>query len=225
VNAAGDQTTTSPVRARVLILHRHLLVGEAFAAALDAMAPDLQVRATTDPRDALRNDGSTDVLLAEQRLVPPGLRWHQFGKADGAPLYIALGESDAGPAVTASVAAIRAGARAWVPPDVPPSRLLEVIDIVLDGQMWLPPPQLGRVMEELTRARSSPDETLGLTARERTILELIAAGRSTREIARLLLLSPNTVRTHRQHLFSKLGVHSAVEAAAWLRSVNEREHV
>jgi DNA-binding CsgD family transcriptional regulator len=50
-----------------------------------------------------------------------------------------------------------------------------------------------------------------LTARERELLQLIAEGRSTKDIATLLNLSPYTVETHRGNLMSKLNVHSVPE--------------
>jgi DNA-binding CsgD family transcriptional regulator len=51
-----------------------------------------------------------------------------------------------------------------------------------------------------------------LTAREIEILRLIAQGRDTQAIADGLVISSNTVRTHLQNIFAKLGVHSKLEA-------------
>ena len=53
-----------------------------------------------------------------------------------------------------------------------------------------------------------------LSPREREILELLAGGRTQKEIALALVLSPKTVATHIQHVLSKLGVHSRAEAVA-----------
>ena len=50
-----------------------------------------------------------------------------------------------------------------------------------------------------------------LSEREREIFQLIAEGRSNKEIADLLFVSPNTIETHRAHIMEKLDVHSAVE--------------
>jgi non-specific serine/threonine protein kinase len=55
----------------------------------------------------------------------------------------------------------------------------------------------------------------GLTAREREVLRLIAAGRSDREIAADLFISPRTVNTHTARIYAKLGVSSRTEAATW----------
>jgi DNA-binding CsgD family transcriptional regulator len=57
-----------------------------------------------------------------------------------------------------------------------------------------------------------------LTRREREVLALVAEGRSNREIARVLWVSPATVRTHLEHVYAKLGVHSRTAAAGRIRS-------
>ena len=55
-------------------------------------------------------------------------------------------------------------------------------------------------------------KSLGLTAREYTVLELMASGQSNKEIARSLGVSPNTVKTHIANLFEKLEVRRRVDA-------------
>ncbi len=57
-----------------------------------------------------------------------------------------------------------------------------------------------------------------LTAREREVLQAVARGATNREIAEQLWMSPHTVRTHLQHVFEKLDVHTRTEAAALLGS-------
>ena len=57
-------------------------------------------------------------------------------------------------------------------------------------------------------------EDAALSRREQEILELLAAGRTQREIATELVLSPKTVATHIQHVLAKLGVHSRAQAVA-----------
>ncbi len=54
--------------------------------------------------------------------------------------------------------------------------------------------------------------TLGISARERAVLEALAAGQSNKEIARALAVSPNTVKTHVAHLFEKLGARRRTDA-------------
>jgi DNA-binding CsgD family transcriptional regulator/tetratricopeptide (TPR) repeat protein len=61
---------------------------------------------------------------------------------------------------------------------------------------------------------STPAEQLGLTAREAEVLVLVAAGRSNRQIAQALFISPKTVSVHVSNILAKLGVAGRVEAAA-----------
>jgi DNA-binding NarL/FixJ family response regulator len=84
---------------------------------------------------------------------------------------------------------------------------------------------LARARRSLRRARTNGDVRNGnghrrtaadvrLSPRERQILELLAEGRSQREIASSLVISPKTVATHIQHLLGKLGAHSRAQAVA-----------
>jgi DNA-binding CsgD family transcriptional regulator len=60
-----------------------------------------------------------------------------------------------------------------------------------------------------------PDDALaGLTPREMEVLALLAAGRSSKEIARRLVISPRTVSTHVQHILAKLDVSNRARAIA-----------
>ena len=57
------------------------------------------------------------------------------------------------------------------------------------------------------------DDGLGLSAREREVLSLVAAGRTNREIAEALYISPKTASVHVSNILAKLGVSGRVEAA------------
>jgi DNA-binding CsgD family transcriptional regulator len=66
--------------------------------------------------------------------------------------------------------------------------------------------------------------SLGLTARECEILELLASGQSNKEMARTLLISPNTVKTHIARVYEKLEVErriQAIEKARWLALIDK----
>ena len=60
---------------------------------------------------------------------------------------------------------------------------------------------------------------LGISARELTVLRELAAGRSNKEIARALAVSPNTIKTHVTHLFEKLQVSRRTEAIGHAREL------
>lgn len=80
----------------------------------------------------------------------------------------------------------------------------------------------------LTRPRAAPDgarneaaiRELGVTEREYAVLEQLAAGKSNKEIARSLSVSPNTVKSHLARLFAKLEARRRTEAIARARQLN-----
>lgn len=119
------------------------------------------------------------------------------------------------------VAAIHAGANAWVRKNESGEHLLHVIGRVARGETWVPPSELGQVFRlllgELERM-GQEDPLAALTRRERDVLMHVAEGADRKEVAEHLHLSVNTVRTHMQSLMAKLGVHSALEAVAVARS-------
>lgn len=73
----------------------------------------------------------------------------------------------------------------------------------------------GKARQELTGTGARPPGG-GLTPTERRVADLIAQGRSNREVARALFVTENTVQTHARHIFQKLGVRSRTELAARL---------
>jgi len=78
---------------------------------------------------------------------------------------------------------------------------------------------LARIRRSLRRAgngngNAKPRNTLNLSPREREILALLADGKTQKQIAAALVISPKTVATHIQHLLGKLGVHSRTQAVA-----------
>jgi DNA-binding NarL/FixJ family response regulator len=119
------------------------------------------------------------------------------------------------------VAAVRAGAAAWVRKDESIDHLLKVIRGVVRGDTWIPPRELGAVLrlliEEQDKRRDSDDLLASLTRRERDVLFLLVEGAGRKEIAALLRLSENTVRTHLHSLMVKFGVHSTLEVVALAR--------
>ncbi|HET6857422.1 MAG TPA: response regulator transcription factor [Streptomyces sp.] len=112
------------------------------------------------------------------------------------------------------VPALRAGASGYVYKDVDPDALAGAIRSVHAGHVLLQP--------EVADALLARDDTPGgtgrgstLTEREREVLTLIADGRSNREIARALVLSEKTVKTHVSNVLMKLDVSDRTQAALW----------
>ena len=123
------------------------------------------------------------------------------------------------------VAAVRAGAAAWVRKDASVDYLLCVIRGVVHGETWLPPTELGEVLRLLIADqddRQDCDELLAaLTPREQEVLFHLVQGAGRKEVAERLQLSANTVRSHLQSLMAKLGVHSTLEVVALARPMLE----
>ncbi|MER7911626.1 response regulator [Streptomyces sp. NPDC003444] len=112
------------------------------------------------------------------------------------------------------VPALRAGASGYVYKDIDPDALAGAIRSVHAGHVLLQP--------EVAGALLSPDDSHGgtgrgpsLTEREREVLGLIADGRSNREIARALVLSEKTVKTHVSNILMKLDLADRTQAALW----------
>jgi PAS domain S-box-containing protein len=76
--------------------------------------------------------------------------------------------------------------------------------------------ELLRLVHERLQAPSAPpDEATALTRRELEVLRLMAGGANTKALAERLHVSPATIRNHAQNMFTKLGVHSRLEAVAY----------
>ncbi len=135
--------------------------------------------------------------------------------ADGSGLDLVRAARDAGiPTLVLSVhtesayvhEAVRAGAQGYVAKSAPPQSLVAAVEAVGHGNPYFCPTSLAALGESPTRIRN-------ITGRELDVLEAVARGLTTKEIARELGISPRTVETHRERLMSKLGVSNAVGLA------------
>jgi DNA-binding NarL/FixJ family response regulator len=106
---------------------------------------------------------------------------------------------------------LRAGALGYVLKDAAPSELLNAIRSVASGRRYLSPSLAELVIEDYARqgTRNAAGNDLGsLSPREREILQLVAEGNSSAQIANRLCISVRTVDTHRLSLMRKLEIHS-----------------
>jgi DNA-binding NarL/FixJ family response regulator len=108
--------------------------------------------------------------------------------------------------------AVALGANGFVSKSASIEELLEAIRAVRDGGSYLSSNVASRVME-LAAGRSS-SSSLGLTSREREILELLTEGNRPAEIATRLFLSVKTVKNHLTSVYQKLGVETGAQAVA-----------
>ena len=116
--------------------------------------------------------------------------------------------------------ALEAGATGYVTGTCGLSQLVEAVRTVDRGGTIVPTMLLGPMLDRLFRRRRDQDAMMRrlprITPRERTVLALLAEGASNQSIAESLGISSETARTHVQHLLAKLGVHSKLEAAAFV---------
>jgi DNA-binding NarL/FixJ family response regulator len=105
--------------------------------------------------------------------------------------------------------AIRSGASGFLVKDTEPDELLQAVRVVAGGDALLSPSITRRLIEEFAAHAKEPQPTKGLeqlTAREREVMALVAAGLSNDEIAQRLFVSPATAKTHVSRAMVKLGV-------------------
>ena len=110
--------------------------------------------------------------------------------------------------------ALKAGAKGYLLKDSAEGDLIEAIKSVGEGKTFFSPEITKMLVEDYVRdikTRGVDDTYELLTAREREILHLLVEGRSNKEIATALNLSPYTVETHRRNLQEKLNLHSFAE--------------
>ena len=108
--------------------------------------------------------------------------------------------------------ALEAGAAGYLLKDAEAEEVVAAVRAAHRGEVHLDPV----AARKLTRSLVAPARTtMALTPREREILVLVAQGRSNREIARILLISERTARTHVSNVLTKLGLASRTQAALW----------
>lgn len=110
--------------------------------------------------------------------------------------------------------AVQAGARGYLLKESAGSELIAAIAAIAGGKSYFSPPVAQVVFDDYVRsltARGITDRYDALSEREREVLQLVAEGRSSKEIAELLSISPATVETHRTHVLQKLGLRNTAE--------------
>jgi DNA-binding NarL/FixJ family response regulator len=109
---------------------------------------------------------------------------------------------------------LKAGARAYLLKDSAEADLIAAIQAIIEGRSFFSPGVRALLKEDYIyrlQKFGSDDTYELLTAREREVLQLVAEGRSNKEVASLLGLSLYTVETHRTHILQKLNLHSVPE--------------
>ena len=202
---------------KVLVIDDEVLLRAGLAGIVDT-APDMSVVGSgVDGHDAVRlaRSKSPDVVLMDIRM--PGMDGLEatrqiVGSTPSRILILTTFDLDG-----YVFAALRNGASGFLLKDTPPADLLAAIRIVAAGDALLSPGVTRRLIDRFARDPVSPEDralvTLPdcVTAREREVLELVAAGLTNAEIAADLFITIGTAKTHVAHLLSKLGARDRVQ--------------
>jgi DNA-binding NarL/FixJ family response regulator len=172
--------------------------GTTVVAAAESLAPDVVLM---DVRMPL-----TDGVQATERLR----------ERDGSPPVLALTTFD-DEEVLAGM--LRAGASGFILKGAPAEDLQRAVRTVAAGGAWLDPAVTGRVLATYRAAPPAPaarNPVLGtLTGREQEVLTLIGQGKTNAEIAAALFVGEGTVKTHINHVFTKLGLRDRAAAVVF----------
>ncbi|MBL1069129.1 response regulator transcription factor [Streptomyces sp. 7-21] len=200
---------------RVLVVDDHQVVRRGLRTFLEIQDDIEVVGEAADGAEgvALAGELSPDVILMDVKM--PG--------TDGVEALRGLSErgSPARVLVVTSfteqrtvIPALRAGAAGYVHKDIDPDALAAAVRAVHAGHVLLQPEVASALLAQETPG--GPGGRAGtLTEREREVLALIARGRSNREIARALVLSEKTVKTHVSNILMKLDLADRTQAALW----------
>lgn len=213
----GTQGADEDATIRVLIVEDQRMIADLLTAML-AREDDIEVvgwaRTASEARVQVAA-GEPDVVLMDFRLpdgdgvaVTQQLRQEN---PDVAVVMVTAAESD-----TVLTAALQAGCSGYITKGQPSAEVVAAVRTAHEGGSTISPELLARALPRLS-GRTSGSDRSPLTPRQLQVLQLLARGSSTQEIADQLGVSPNTVRNHTQAVLTRLDAHSKLEAVAVAR--------
>lgn len=194
---------------RIVLADDHRLVRAGIRSLLEEIPGAEVVAEAEDGREALRLIEKLQPDIALLDIGMPGLGGLEVaaqaaGVAPGTRVLI-LSMHAAGPFVAR---ALRVGVAGYLLKDAAPAELRQAVAAVGRGDVYLSPAISRQVVEGFTGGAAAAEDPLArLTRRQREILQLIAEGRTTKQIAGDLHVSAKTVETHRAQLMERLGIH------------------
>ena len=159
-----------------------------------------------------------DIVLMDVRMpMVDGVRaTRELRGRDASPPVLALTTFDDDEVLAGM---LRAGASGFILKGVPAEDLQRAVRAVAGGGAWLDPAVTGRVLaiyRSAATAPARPDAGLGaLTSREREVLALIGRGQTNAEIAAGLFVGEGTIKTHINHVFTKLQLRDRAAAVVY----------
>jgi DNA-binding NarL/FixJ family response regulator len=213
------------VKRRILLVDDHPMTREGLAANINRQ-PDLEVCGeASNPAEAIATLASLKPDLMVTDITMPGRSGIEFLKDAHALMpdlpMLVLSMHDE---MLYAERALRAGARGYLMKDAGSAKLLEVIRLILSGQSYVSPQVSARLVDALTgrRPRGSASPIEKLSDREFEVFRLLGSGKSTKEVALALHLSPKTVDVHRGRIKEKLQLKDAASllhhAVRWVET-------
>lgn len=216
----GVELETSP-RIRVLLEDAHSLFRQALKASLQEDGDIDVVAEASDDVDAVSEAERVrpDVIFLDANLpgADPIRTIAQLRERIPESRVVIVVDHD-DPVLLAE--AVEEGARGYVSKGSALADLIDTTHSVYRGETAIPRHMIGDLLATLLERRRKYQEAnrkvASLTRREREVLSLLADGADSETIAHTLVISPETARTHLQNILQKLGVHSRLEAAAFV---------
>lgn len=202
-------------RLRILLADDHTVVRQGLRKILEARPQWEVVAEAADGREAVRQAEEVKPDVAIVDVAMPLLNGIEAvrqieRKAPGTKILVLSMHADE--AYVTQM--LRAGASGYLLKDSADVDLIQAVDAVAAGKSFFSPAIARVIADDYLRQladRGITDRYELLSDREREIFQLIAEGKTNKEIAALLFLSPSTVDTHRSRIMEKLDVHSAAE--------------
>lgn len=199
----------------VLIADDHSLVRQGLRRFLDG-AEEIRVVAEA-------SNGAEAVRLTERHRPDVALLDIRMGEVDGLEAARRIRERSPDTSVVILTAyddrrlvveAVRAGARGYVLKARDAEHLVQTVRLAAEGNLVIDPEVVVAVADELSEAADRDRAVPTLTQRELEVLQLLAFGHTNRQIGEKLYISPDTVKTHLEHIYQKLGASDRTSAVA-----------
>ncbi len=199
---------------RILIVDDHPVTREGLTAALEVTEEVVVIGEASSGEEAIEKVAQErpDVVFMDVRM--PGMSGIEATKAirsaspDTRVILLTVDES------RASISeAIQAGVSGYLLKDASPDELVNAARLAVEGKAVIHPTLTRAFIEEVQLAEKQP-ETAALSKREKEILQKVAYGATTKEVAKDLGISPHTVKTHLERIFEKLGANDRAQAVA-----------
>jgi len=200
---------------RILLADDHAILRRGLRALLEREGDMEVVGEAADGRETLKavEELTPDVVVLD--ITMPNLNGIEAArqiqaKAAGTAVLILSMHSDEGYVLRA----LRAGARGYLLKDAVEGELIGALRAVAAGKAYFSPEVSKLLVEDYVQGmqqRGLQDRYELLTTREREVLQLLAEGKTSKDIAKMLELSTYTVDTHKAHLMQKLSLHSMAE--------------